>query len=270
MKRRELLTSSLAATAMALGPKSLIGAQETEKPSGSGKREYYLIRRYQMNWGPQVRAAHAFFRQALVPAANRLDIKPVGVFNVSIGPYTPRIYLLLPCASLETLANLEEKLGQDPEYLKAGAAFLKAPAAKPAYFRIKTTLLRAFTGWPHLVLPSSTAENEARLFELRTYQQPTHQDHVRKLEMMNTGYFPIFKEAGFSQVFYADTLVGATMPDLTYMLSFKDLEERDKYWKAYFASEAWKKLSTNPRYTFEGIVSKVSNEILAPADYSQI
>ncbi len=269
MKRRTLLTSSLPALALALSPGSFLGGQ-AETPAASEKREYYLLRRYQMNWGPQFKAAHEFFQQALVPAANRLGIKPVGIFNVSIGPYTPRVFVLLPCASLETLCNLDEKLRQDPEYQQAGAPFLDAPAGQPAYLRVESILLRAFEGWPRLVLPPATAQKEPRLFELRTYQDPTDRDHVRKLEMMNAGYFPIFKEAGFAQVFYGDTLVGPTMPDLTYMLCFKDLAERDKNWKTYFASEAWKELSTNPRYTFEGIVSKVSNQILAPADYSQI
>lgn len=269
MKRRTLLTSSLAALALASSPRSLLGGQ-TEAPAASDKREYYLLRRYQMNWGPQVKAAHEFLRQALVPAANRLGIAPVGVFNVIIGPYTPRVFVLLPSTSLETLCNLDEKLRQDSEYQRAGAPFLDAPAAQPAYLRVETILLRAFEGWPRLVLPPATGKKEPRLFELRTYQDPTDRDHVRKLEMMNTGYFPIFKEAGFAQVFYGDTLAGPTMPDLTYMLSFKDLAERDKNWKAYFASEAWKKLSTNPRYTFEGIVSRVSNQILSPTDYSQI
>lgn len=269
MDRRTLLTSSLAGLALGLSPRSLLGGQ-AEAPAASEKREYYLLRRYQMNWGPEIQAAHEFFRQALVPAANRLGIQPVGVFNVIIGPYTPRVFVLLPCASLETLCQLDEKLRQDPEYQEAGAAFLEAPAAQPAYLRVKTILLRAFEGWPRLVLPPATAQKQPRLFELRTYQQPTDRDHVRKLEMMNTGYFPIFKEAGFAQVFYGDTLAGPTMPDLSYMLSFKDLAERDKNWKTYFASEAWKELSTNPRYTFEGIVSKVSNQILSPTDYSQI
>lgn len=269
MERRKLLTSSLAASALALSGSSF-SQQATQTPSAAADREYYLLRRYQLLWGPRVRAAHSFFRDALLPALNRLGIKPVGVFTTRIGPDTPAIHVLMPCASLETLANIEEHLGQDTEYLKAGDAFLNAPSLQPSYVRVQATLLRALEGWPKLVLPAATAQRGPRLFELRTYETFTEQDQTRKLEMINTGYYPIFREAGFWQVFYGNTLVGARMPDLTYMLSFPDLTEREKYWAAFFASPGWKKLSTLPRYTFEQIVSKVSNIILSPTDYSQI
>lgn len=182
----------------------------------------------------------------------------------------PRIYVLLPSVSLETLANLDEHLIRDDEFQKIGAGFLNAPAQQPAFERRSSVLLRAMEGWPKLVLPAATTQKIPRMFELRTYQDPTDQDHVRKLEMINSGYFPIFKEAGFEQVFYGDTLIGPTLPDLTYMLGFKDMTERDTCWKAFFATEAWKKLSTMERYAFEQIVTKVSNEILMPTDYSQI
>ena len=269
MERRRLLASSLAASALALSGSSF-SQQAAQTPSATAGREYYLLRRYQFLWGPQGRPAHNFFRDALVPALNRLEIKPVGVFNVRIGPDAPAVYVLLPSTSLETLANIEERLAQDSEYLKAGTAFLNAPSREPSYVRAQATLLRALEGWPKLVLPAATAQHGPRLFELRTYETFTEQDHTRKLEMINTGYYDIFREAGFGQVFYGNTLVGARMPDLMYMLGFSDMAEREKNWAAFFASPAWKKLSTMPRYTFEQIVSKVSNIILSPADYSQI
>jgi len=269
VERRGLLTSSLAASALALSG-SPFSQQAARTPSATADREYYLLRRYQLLWGPHVRVAHNFLRDALVPALNRLEIKPVGAFDARIGPDTPAIYVLLPSTSLERLANIEEHLAQDSEYLKAGAAFLNTPSAQPSYVRVQATLLRALEGWPKLILPTATVQHVPRLFELRTYETFTEQDHTRKLEMINTGYYDIFREAGFWQVFYGNTLVGARMPDLTYVLGFSDMAEREKNWVAFFASPAWKKLSTLPRYAFEQIVSKVSNLILSPTDYSQI
>lgn len=270
MQRRQILTSTLAASAWALTGTNLLGKPDAAAAPESAEREYYVLRCYKTRWGTPARDVHDFLRDALVPAANRLGLKPVGVFNVTIGDAMPRIYALFPSSSLAKLANLDELIYQDAEFRKAGAAFLNAPAQQPAFEGRSAVLLRAMEGWPKLVLPSATAEKGPRMFELRTYQDPTDQDHVRKLEMINTGYFPIFKEAGFEQVFYGDTLVGPTMPDLTYMLGFKDMTDRDKCWKAFFATEAWKKLSTTERYAFEQIVTKVSNEILTPTAYSQI
>jgi NIPSNAP len=128
----------------------------------------------------------------------------------------------------------------------------------------------AFEGWPKLQVPPATAQNGARAFELRTYESPSDADHVRKVEMFNSGEFEVFGHAGFHSVFYGDTLVGSRLPNLTYMLSFDDLADRNKLWAAFGSSPEWKKLSTSPRYAFEEIVSNITNVILSPASYSQI
>jgi hypothetical protein len=64
----------------------------------------------------------------------------------------------------------------------------------------------AFEGWPKLVVPPVTAQHGKRVFQLRTYESPSNQDHVRKVEMFHNGEFEIFARAGFWQVFFGDTL----------------------------------------------------------------
>jgi hypothetical protein len=154
--------------------------------------------------------------------------------------------------------------------MKAGAAFLNAPDKQPAYVRVESSLMLAFEGWPKLTVPAATAQRGKRMFELRTYESPSDQDHRRKVEMFNSGEFAAFEKAGFWQIFFGDTLIGARMPNLTYMLGFEDMAARDNMWKAFGASAEWKKLSGSPRYNFEEIVSSITNVILAPASYSQI
>ena len=95
MERRTFLTSTLAASALAAtAPRSYLqGAQETAEGKG---REFYQLRRYHLISGPQRKICDDFFRDALVPALNRLGSSPIGVFDVSIGPETPSIYVLMP------------------------------------------------------------------------------------------------------------------------------------------------------------------------------
>ncbi len=238
--------------------------------AGGKGREYYELRRYQLQSGPQHPLADAYFRDALIPALNRLGISPVGVFSIDIGEGSPSLTVLMPSASLETLVTAEFRLEQDAEYLKAGAPFLNAPAKQPAYVRMESSLMLAFEGMPKLTVPRATAEHGARVFELRTYESPTDQDHKRKVEMFNSGEFDIFEKAGFWQVFYGDTVVGSRMPNLTYMIGFPDLAERAKMWKAFGSVPEWKKLSGSARYNFEEIVSNITNVILSPTAYSQI
>ena len=205
-----------------------------------------------------------------MPGLNRLQISPVGVFTVTIGPQTPAFNVLIPSGSLDTLVNLDTKLMQDSEYVKAAADVLNAPAREPAFHRMESWLLQAFEGWPKIRVPAATVAKAARVFELRTYESPSQRDLDRKKEMMNGPEFKIFEKAGFSQVFYSTALIGSRLPSLTYMVGFDTLAERENKWNAFFSSPEWKKLSSDLRYSFEPTVSNVTNLILTPTAYSQI
>lgn len=269
MNRRAFVKTSVSAAAIAGVPAAGVSPQQNETASTKG-REYYELRQYHVQNGRQQKLTDAFLKEALVPALNRLGITPVGVFNVAVGPVTPTLYVLMPASSLDALATVESRLGQDAEYLKAGAPFLTSPADQAPFMRIESSLMVAFEGWPKLKIPAATAERKERMFELRTYESPSDQDHRRKVEMFHNGEFAVFEKAGFSQVFYGDVLIGSRLPCLTYMLSFTDLTDRTNKWKAFRDAPDWKKLSASPRYAFESIVSNISNFILTPTAYSQI
>ena len=269
MERRKFLASSLAASALAVTAPG--GALEAAQGNMTAKgREFYQLRRYHINAGPQRKMCDDFFRDALIPALNRMAISPVGVFDLSIGPDTPSIYVLMPGTSAEKLATVENLLVNDDEYTKAGAAFLNAPAKEPAFDRMESRFLQAFEKWPNLVLPKAAATKGARVFELRIYEGATDQDHRRKVEMMQSGEADIFAKNGFEQIFYSETLIGPRLPNLTYMLCFVSLATRDKQWAAFRASDDWKSYSTQPKYEFEPIVSNITNLILTPTSYSQV
>lgn len=277
MLRRTFVANSLVAAALSAASASdskgaTVGASNSNKASDpAGKqRLYYELRRYQLVDGPQKKLCDAFFQNALIPAANRLGITPVGVFNLTIGQGTPAMYVLLPSASLDALVNLEAHLANDTQYMSAGTPFLSAPAVAPAFQRLESQLMIAFEKIPGIKLPAATATNAARVFELRTYESPSDLDHKRKVEMMQSGEEKIFDKAGFTQVFYGDTLIGGRLPNLTYMLSFESLATRDQHWSAFGTNPDWKTMQANPRYAFEDIVSNISNFILTPAAYSQI
>src|SRR5580700_1349294 len=89
VKRRQFLAAPLTASALA--------AQQT---AGEKAREYYQLRRYQLQSGPQRKLADGYFADALIPGLNRLGVSPVGVFTVSIGPESPAFYVLIPSRSV--------------------------------------------------------------------------------------------------------------------------------------------------------------------------
>jgi hypothetical protein len=269
MQRRKFLASSLAAAGLAIAPQDGLRAAASTSPAESG-RQYYELRHYHLRSGPQTRIVHDFFREAFIPAANRLGIHPIGVFDQMLGPRNPTVYVLIPSSSLGTLVRLDAHLRSDAQFLKAGGAFLNAPASAPAYGRLESSLMLAFHGQPHIHIPPMTAARRPRVFELRTYESPSERDHWRKIEMFHSGEFDIFRSAGFSPVFYGDTLIGQRLPQLTYMLAFGSLSERNRLWRAFDTAPAWQKLSHQKRFSFEPIVTSVTNLILSPAPYSQI
>jgi hypothetical protein len=263
MERRHFLASTLGASTLALEGANL-GAQQP------AQREYYELRKYRLESGPQQKLTDTYVAEALIPALNKMGISPVGAFMLDIGPEMPTFYLLLPAASLETLVSTNLRLAHDEDFVKAAEPFWAAPAKEPAFVRAESSLLIAFEGYPKLTVPPVTATKGKRVFQLRTYESPSNAAHVRKVEMFHAGEFDVFQRAGFWQVFYADSLIGARLPNLTYMLSFPDVSEMNDKWSAFSADPAWKKLVQSPRYNYESIVTNITSLILKPASYSQI
>ncbi len=246
-------------------------ADNAQTASSSGKpRQYYELRKYLLTNGQQTQLTEKYVSSALIPALNRLGISPVGVFNLYLGPETPTLYLLLPANSLDTLVSSHLRLREDQEFLSAAEPFWNAPATSPAFTRVESDLMIAFEGWPQLVVPPPTAQKGPRVFQLRSYESPSDRDHVRKVRMFHEGEFEIFQKAGFWNVFFSDALIGSRLPKLTYMVSFSDLKQLDELWAAFGSNPDWKKLSARPEFSFEPIVSNITNLILKPTQYSQI
>jgi hypothetical protein len=268
VKRRQFLTSTLAASALALSDRPNLA--QTQPAAASQPRQYYELRKYQLEAGHQSQVTSNYVSSALIPALNRLGISPVGAFNLDLGPETPTLYVLLPANSLQGLIDAKLRLRTDEQFLAAADAFWNAPESSPAFLRVESTLLIALEGWPQLVVPPQTAEKGKRVFQLRSYESASDRDHLRKIQMIHEGEFDIFRRAGFSQVFFGDALIGSRLPQLTYMVSFTDLKQLDDLWNAFRGDPQWKKLAASPEFSFEPIVSNVTNLVLNPAPYSQI
>jgi NIPSNAP len=270
MERRQFLAATLATSALGLAPNALAEATTSPSDAAPQGRQFYQLRRYYLRTGPQTSLTEHYFADALIPALTRLGLGPIGAFRLDFGPETPQFFLLIPGSSLEVLASLNLRLRQDAAYVEAAAPFWNAPATSPSFERLESSLLAAFEGWPHLTPPAPAANPAKRIFQLRTYESPSPQDHIRKIEMFHSGEFDIFRNAGFHPVFFSETLIGTRLPSLTYMLSFDSLAELDAKWDAFRDDPAWKHLSGLHRYNYEAIVSNISNQILTPLPASQI
>src|SRR5947209_5595932 len=130
MKRREFLTTSLAASALAgVGhPTYAVSAVEAGEKSAkvpAANQEYFELRAYRLKSGANHDLLDAFLEKAAIPALNRLGIKPVGVFTEMEPKDPPSIWTLIPYASLESFSGAGSRLNSDGEYQKAGADYLQ-------------------------------------------------------------------------------------------------------------------------------------------------
>ena len=238
-------------------------AQAGEEPSG---RDFYELRQISVENDGQKKQVDNFLKEAVVPGLNRIGMKPVGVFYPAEG-ISP-IYLLLRHKSMESFLTMSQQLASDQEFLSKGADFLNAPASAPAFKRVESSLLLAFKGMPQMETPITSP---GRVFQLRTYESPSIKTGLKKIEMFNdAGEMKLFREVGLNPVFFGQTLVGAKMPCLTYMLVFKDKDEQKAAWGRFGSHAEWKKLSTMPEYSDKAILCGITNLSLVAADYSQV
>jgi hypothetical protein len=110
-----------------------------------------------------------------------------------------------------------------------------------------------------------------RVFQLRTYESPSVKTGLKKIEMFDdAGEIAIFRRVGLHPVFFGEALVGAKLPNLTYMLGFESAEELKENWQKFRDDAEWKRLSGMPEYADKAILSGITNVILRPAEYSQV
>jgi hypothetical protein len=184
---------------------------------------------------------------------------------------SPTVFVLTPCPTLESLAALDARLDADTEYARAGAAYIDAPATDAPYVRMESSLLAAFPKMPRLQVPAATAAKGPRLFELRTYENPSEKAQRAKMRMFGEmGEIEIFRRVGLTPVFFSRTLVGPHMPNITYMLVHENTAGREKSWDNFRNDPEWKKLASTPGYADAEIVSNITTVLLRPSAYSQV
>jgi hypothetical protein len=209
-----------------------------------------------------------FLQQAAVPAFARAGIGPCAYFVSMIAEETPFVITIASYPSLGAMEQQRAKLSADAEYKKALTAYNAQPGLN--YERIDSVLGRAFASVPEMIVPTDATAKAGRVFELRRYESNNATTLARKIKMFESGEIAIFRRLGMRPVFFAETIVGARMPNLVYMLSFDDLASREKLWKAFGSDPEWQKMRVVPGDTDAEIVSNISVSLLQALPFSPI
>ncbi|AEI49199.1 NIPSNAP family protein [Runella slithyformis] len=257
MKRRKFMAASSLLGMGAVAP--ALAAQSVKK----NDKEVYELRTYETKMGGMGRL-EAYIQTALMPALNRMGASKVGVFKEMSKDDPAKLHVLIAYSKQEQYFTIHSQLKTDADYLKAADTYLQTPPDKATFDRMSSSLMVAFDGMPKLATPSK----EPRIMELRTYESYNEDAARRKIKMFNDGEIAVFNKVKLNIVFFGEVLIGPRMPCLTYMLTFKNMEERNANWAQFSADPDWKQLSGAPEYA--NTVSRIARVFLEPTAYSQI
>jgi hypothetical protein len=232
-------------------------------------REFYQLTVYHFNNEAQEKMIDNYLQNALIPALHQMKLEKIGVFKPLSNDTAAdkRLYVLVPIQSLDMVTKIAAKIQADKVYQTAGAEYINTVYTTPPYARMETILLQAFSLAPKMQLPDLKSEKKDRVYELRSYESATEKIYQNKVQMFNQGdEIGLFKRLNFNAIFYGEVIAGDKMPNLMYMRSFENMDDRNNHWKAFSADPAWKKLSAMPEY--KNNVSHIDITLMYPADYS--
>ena len=79
----------------------------------------------------------------------------------------------------------------------------------------------------------------------------------------------LWEKHGIRQVGFWTTLIGDSNQDLTYLLEWKDLAERERVWAGFMRDPDWLKARTESEKNGP-IVAQITNSILAATAFSKL
>jgi len=106
------------------------------------------------------------------------------------------------------------------------------------------------------------------IYELRVYRsQPGRLPAlIRRFE---TATLALFEKHGIRQAGFFTTMIGASCQELTYLLAWESLGEREEKWDAFMNDPEW--LAARAASESDGaIVADIASQILVPTAFSAL
>jgi hypothetical protein len=259
MKRRRFVQSSLIGTSVIASGFAL----KDFNIQADGK-EIIELREYELSFGSNQANLHTYLKEALIPALNKYGAQHVGAFS-ELGNFEPaKIYVLISYPGIEDYFKIPSRLSTDSDYLSASLNYHSLPPENKVFSRFTTRLMIAFDGLPKV----SANLKGSGIYELRTYEGYSEDAVRRKISMFNEAELGIFRNNDINPVFFGEVIAGPDLPNLTYMVAFKDMAERNQKWEKFGADPDWNRIKVLPEYA--NTVSKIIKKFLEPLPYSQV
>lgn len=218
----------------------MLAAARPAGAAGDKRTGFYLLESFNMRQGAQIGRMHDHFSKVALPALKRVGhTGPMIYLEALVAPHMPQLVSIAGFKSLDDLWSVHSRINADPELVKA---FEQSDASDdPAYDQQNTALLQA-TDYSPDVIASTAPPKTPRIFELRVYHSPTWHQLKALHERFAGPEIQIFHRVGVHPMLYTSTLIGPNMPNLTYLIPFDSLAEREKAWNAFAADAEWVKV----------------------------
>lgn len=216
----------------------------------------------------QLKRVSDYLEKGLFPALSRTSSKPLAALANLIGPDGPSLLALTQHSDLAAMQQALAALETDDAHQKALQTLNEGPGLP--FVTLESSLLQSLAILPAAVLPNDATSRPPRIFELRTYQSQSVPARQKKAGMFNHGEIATFQRLGMRPVFIGESVIGPRQPNITYMLSFDSLAEREKLWHDFGSDPEWKKLSAPAELKDSQIVANISNTMWRPLPFSPL
>jgi len=199
----------------------------------------YRLDYFYYRQGDQVNRLNQFFTSQTPLFTKHMRV--FGVFTAVMAPHAQTMMVLSGFARAEDMAAAAAAIEGDPGYRQAHTEFEMGPQAP--FDSAQRVLLLATPFSPEIVPPTEKPKSP-RYFELRIYHSPTQRQLALLHERFAGPEIQIFHRSGVHPILYADTIIGPDLPNLTYVIPFASLADREKAWDAFGADPDWARVRT--------------------------
>ena len=247
-----------------LGGLGMLAAAES---GATENRRIFVLENYYLKNGSQAGRFHDHMSKSALPALNKVHSGPKMVLEALVASHMPQMAVILGFQSPEELGSVHTRILADEELKKAFETWENHP--EQPYEHFSAAILEATDYCPE-VKPDPSPRQSPRIFELRTYHSPTW----RQLAALHARFagpeIKIFHRSGVNPILYSSTLIGPNMPNLTYVIPFDSLAEREKAWAAFGADPEWTKVRAESIEKHGQISSVIQMSLFKATAYSPI
>ncbi len=250
----------------ALGGVGMLASGFPVEAAGEKKRIFALEHYYLKN-GTQGARLHDYISKSALPAFGKVHAGPKIILDALIASHMPQVAVILGFQSIDEMITVRSKLLGDKELMQALDNWENN--AEQPYEHFSVSLLEATDYCPEIQTDSEPRKTQ-RIFELRTYHSPTWRQLRALHERFAGPEIKIFHRVGVHPMLYSQTMIGPSMPNLTYLIPFDNLAAREKAWDAFSADPEWVKVRKESIDRYGQISSVIQISLYRVTAYSPI